>query len=322
MDIINDKYTLSIVVPIFNESDNIYAFYEKITKVLNELSEPYEIVFINDGSKDNSLDLLVELHEKDKKVKVINLSRNFGKEIAMTAGMDYSSGEAVIPIDADLQDPPEVIVSLFHKWREGYDVVYATRSSREGETWLKKWTSKMFYKIMGSLTKIEVPRDTGDFRLMDRKVVEALKELREHHRFMKGLFSWVGYKQIGVSYNRDPRYGGKTKWNLGKLFNFAIEGITSFSYIPLKFASLMGVIVSFLSFVYGIFIVIKTLIFGNPVGGYPSLIVIILFLGGIQLLTIGIIGEYIGRIYDETKKRTLYFVRDTIGFPKNDSFEN
>ena len=322
MDIINDKYTLSIVVPIFNESDNIYAFYEKITKVLNELSEPYEIVFINDGSKDNSLDLLVELHEKDKKVKVINLSRNFGKEIAMTAGMDYSSGEAVIPIDADLQDPPEVIVSLFHKWREGYDVVYATRSSREGETWLKKWTSKMFYKIMGSLTKIEVPRDTGDFRLMDRKVVESLKELREHHRFMKGLFSWVGYKQIGVSYNRSPRYGGKTKWNFGKLFNFAIEGITSFSYIPLKFASLMGVIVSFLSFVYGIFIVIKTLIFGNPVGGYPSLIVIILFLGGIQLLTIGIIGEYIGRIYDETKKRTLYFVRDTIGFPKNDSFEN
>lgn len=319
MDSVNDKCTLSIVVPIFNESDNIIAFYERTIKVLDELSEPYEIIFINDGSTDDSLDLLVELHKKDRKIKIINFSRNFGKEIAMTAGIDYASGEAVVPIDADLQDPPEVIVNLFDKWKEGYDVVYATRSSREGETWLKKWSSKMFYKVMCLLTNIEIPRDTGDFRLIDRKAVEALKRLREHHRFMKGLFSWVGYKQIGILYNRDPRYGGKTKWNFRKLFGFAIEGITSFSYIPLKFASLMGIIVSFLSFVYGIFIVIKTLIFGNPVHGYPSLIVIVLFLGGIQLLTIGIIGEYIGRVYNETKRRTLYFVRDTFGFSKSDS---
>jgi len=310
------KCTISIVAPAYNESNNIQPFYENIISVLEILGKPFEIIFINDGSRDNTLEILIGLHKKDKRVKVINLSRNFGKEIATTCGLDFSTGDAVIPIDTDLQDPPELIPELYKKWLEGYDVVYATRSKRKGETFLKKWTAGLFYKIINIFTKIDIPENTGDFRLLDRKVVDALKTLKEQHRFMKGLFSWVGFKQTGIMYDREPRFKGKTKWNYWKLFNFAIEGITSFSYTPLKFASFFGTLISIFSFFYAVFIIIKTLILGIDTPGYASTTVIILFLGGVQLLSIGIIGEYIGRIYNESKNRTLYFTRDVYGFDK------
>lgn len=304
------RITISIVVPMYNESENVFAFYEKVVNVLEKLCLPFEIVCVNDGSKDNTLELLLMLREKDPRIIVIDFSRNFGKEIALSAGIDFASGEAIIPIDADLQDPPELIPELVSKWREGYDVVYATRTQREGETFLKKFTSHVFYRIIRLLTRFDIPKDTGDFRLMDKRVVKSLKRLREQHRFMKGLFSWVGFKQISVPYQREPRFAGKTKWNYWKLWNFALEGITSFSYAPLQFATYFGLIVALFSFIYGTFLLIKTLFYGNPVPGYPSLMVVILFLGGVQLLTIGIIGEYIGRTYNESKRRPLYIVRE------------
>lgn len=307
---------ISIVVPVYNEAENIFAFYKRIVNVLENLGETFEIVFINDGSKDNSLDLLLTLHKEDSRIKVIDLTRNFGKEIALSAGLDYTWGKAVIPIDADLQDPPEVIAELMAKWREGFDVVFATRAEREGESWLKKTTSRLFYRIIRMLTKIDIPEDTGDFRLMDRRVVDSLKQLRENHRFMKGLFSWVGFRQAGITYNREPRYAGKTKWNYWKLWNFALEGITSFSYAPLQFATYFGLAVALFSFLYGTYLIILTLLYGNPVPGYPSLMVVVLFLGGVQLLTIGVIGEYIGRIYNESKRRPLYLIRESFGFDK------
>ncbi|MFZ5631249.1 MAG: glycosyltransferase family 2 protein [Bacillota bacterium] len=305
---------LSVVVPMYNEAENIDVFYSRAVKVLEDMGEPFEIVCINDGSKDNTLDLLLALREKDKRIKIVDLSRNFGKEIAMTAGIESSSGDAVIPIDADLQDPPELIPELVAKWREGYDVVYATRIKREGESWFKQWTAHIFYRIIGKLTRFDIPKDTGDFRIMDRKVVDALKQLREQHRFMKGLFSWVGFRQTSLPYYREPRFAGRSKWNYWKLWNFALEGITSFSYMPLQFATYFGFLVAAFSFIYGVYLIILTLLYSNPVPGYPSLMVVILFLGGVQLLTIGIIGEYIGRIYNETKRRPLYFVRDSFGF--------
>jgi polyisoprenyl-phosphate glycosyltransferase len=308
----------SIVVPVYNEEDSIIPFYERTKNVIESMNESFEIVFINDGSKDKTLSILIELNRKDERVKVVNFSRNFGKENAVTAGIDFAIGDAVIPIDVDLQDPPEVIVELSKKWKEGFDVVYATRSERKGETFIKKSTASLFYRLISSLTKINIPKDTGDFRLIDRKVVDALKELKETNRFMKGLFSWVGFNQTGILYQREPRFAGKTKWNYFKLFNFALEGITSFSNAPLKIASFFGFFISFLAIVYGSFFLVKTLVFGIDVPGYPSLIVIMLFLGGIQLICIGIIGEYLGRIYSETKKRPLYLVKSIYGI-KNKS---
>lgn len=318
---IKNKITLSIVVPMYNESENIFAFYEKVVSVLEKLGLYFEIVCVNDGSKDNTLELLLTLRDKDPRIIVIDFSRNFGKEIALSAGIDFARGEAIIPIDADLQDPPELIPELVSKWREGYDVVYATRTQRDGETIFKKFTSHFFYRIIRLLTRFDIPMDTGDFRLMDRRVVKSLKRLREQHRFMKGLFSWVGFKQVSVPYHRDPRFAGKTKWNYWKLWNFALEGITSFSYAPLQFATYFGLFVALFSFIYGTFLLVKTLFYGNPVPGYPSLMVAILFLGGVQLLTIGMIGEYIGRIYNESKHRPLYIVRDTYGI-SNSTLEN
>ena len=310
---IKNEIIISIVVPIYNEAENIFAFYERVVNILEKQGLPFEIVCVNDGSKDNSLELLLKLREKDQRIIVIDFSRNFGKEIALTAGIDFACGEAIIPIDADLQDPPELIPELLSKWREGYDVVYATRTQRDGETIFKKITSHAFYRIIKLMTRFDIPMDTGDFRLMDKRVVKSLKRMREQHRFMKGLFSWVGFKQISVPYHRDPRFAGKTKWNYWKLWNFALEGITSFSYAPLQFATYFGLSVALFSFVYGTFLLIKTLFYGNPVPGYPSLMVAILFLGGVQLLTIGMIGEYIGRTYNESKHRPLYIVRDTYG---------
>ena len=308
---------ISVVVPLYNEAENIDFLFDRLTKTLNDLNTSYEIVCINDGSKDITLDLLIAYHQKNPQIKVINLSRNFGKEIALTAGIDYANGAAVIPIDADLQDPPELIAELIKQWRKGYDVVYATRRSRQGETWLKRFTANAFYKVIDKMTVVPIPSNTGDFRLLDRKVVEAIKKLPERNRFMKGLFAWVGYKQTSVLFDREPRAKGSTTWNYWKLWNFALDGITSFSFVPLKVWSYLGLLISFLSLVYALFLILRTIVSGIDVPGYASLMVAVLFFGGIQLITLGVIGEYLGRVYEEVKGRPLYFVRESYGFPEN-----
>ena len=299
---------LSVIVPAYNEQEVLPEFHRRVTSVLQSLALDYEIVYVNDGSKDKTLELLQELQSDDRNTAIVDLSRNFGKEIALTAGLDYARGDAVVVIDADLQDPPELIPELISGWREGYDVVYATRAAREGETFMKKATAHLFYRVVQSISRFKIPEDTGDFRLLSRRAVDALKQLREQHRFMKGLFAWIGYPQKAVPYRRDPRFAGETKWNYWKLWNFAIEGITSFTIAPLKLATYVGLIVALGAFSYGGFIIVRTLIFGNPVAGYPSLLVAVLFLGGVQLVALGIIGEYLGRMFDETKGRPLYLV--------------
>jgi len=253
--------------------------------------------------------VLRALREVNPTMTIVNLSRNFGKEIALTAGLDYSCGDAAIVIDADLQDPPELIPTLIARWREdGADVVFAQRRSRAGEGWVKKITAYGFYRVLNSVSGQQVPVDTGDFRLLSRRAVEAVKQLREHHRFMKGLFAWVGFRQVAVPYERAPRLAGETKWNYWKLLNLSIEGITSFSIAPLRAASYIGLITATIAVIYGLYMMGRTILFGNPVAGYPSLLVIVLFLGGVQLLSLGIIGEYVGRIFNETKQRPLYLV--------------
>ena len=304
---------ISVVVPIYNEELNLDDLFAQLESVLEQMNTTYEIVCINDGSKDNTLNCLVKHHERNPAIKVVNLSRNFGKEIALTAGIDYSTGAAVIPIDADLQDPPELILELIAKWREGYDVVNATRRSRQGETWLKRFTANAFYSIIGRMISVPIPANTGDFRLLDRRVVEALKLLPERTRFMKGLFAWIGFKQTTIFFDRKPRFKGKTTWNYWHLWNFAIDGITSFSFLPLKVWGYIGLIISLLSFIYASFLIIRTLIFGIDSPGYASLMVAVLFLGGMQLLTLGIIGEYLSRVYEEVKRRPLYLVRECYG---------
>ena len=306
------KTLLSVVVPAYNEQEVITTFHERLTAVLNQLSLDREIVYVNDGSRDNTLDILRRLHEQDEHVCVVDLSRNFGKEIALSAGLEHAQGDAIIVIDADLQDPPELIPELLKEWQNGYDVVYARRTHREGETILKRLTAALFYRVMRKVGSVQLPEDTGDFRLLSRRAVNALNSFKEHHRFMKGLFAWIGFRQKAVNYERDPRHAGQTKWNYWKLWNFAIDGITSFTIAPLKFATYIGMFTSLLAFVYGSYMIIKTLLYGNPVPGYPSLIVIVLFLGGVQLMAIGVLGEYIGRIFTETKHRPLYFVNELL----------
>ncbi|MHB8422229.1 MAG: glycosyltransferase family 2 protein [Leptospirales bacterium] len=300
---------ISIVVPCYNEAGNIGSLYTRILSVMDSTGESWEMVCVNDGSRDNTLERLLSLHRKDARVHVIDLTRNFGKEAALTAGMENAQGNAIIPLDADLQDPPELIPAMIAKWREGYDVVNAVRAIREGESWLKRFTSYGFYRIINRLSPVDIPADTGDFRLISKPVLEALMQLPERRRFMKGLFAWVGFRTIEISYNRDPRFAGKTKWNYWKLWNFALEGITSFSQIPLQLASYLGFFVSLSSFIYAIFLVIRTLIYGNSVKGYPSLMVTLLFLGGVQLMALGVIGEYVGRTYEESKQRPIYLIR-------------
>lgn len=307
---------MSLIIPMYNESQNIEHLYKRVVSVLQKMKISFEIICINDGSSDDTLQKLLALSKKDRRIKVLDLSRNFGKEIAMTAGIDYASGNTVIPIDADLQDPPELIPALYKKWKQGYEVVYAKRSVRRGETFFKKATARLFYMLIKKLTQFDIPENTGDFRLMDRKVVTALNELRETHRFMKGLFSWVGFRQTEIVYDRDPRFAGVTKWNYFKLINLAIEGVTSFSHIPLRIAMYLGFVISFSSFAYAILVIIKRILYGDPVQGYASMMVVILFLGGIQLVAIGIIGEYVGRTYNESKRRPLYFIREQSGFDR------
>ena len=303
---------ISIVVPVYNEQEVLPDFHQRLSVVLNTLSFASEIIYVNDGSQDDTLAIIESLYRDDHRVAVVDLSRNFGKEIALTAGLHKARGDAVVVIDADLQDPPELIPELINEWHNGYDVVYAKRSRREGESFIKKATAHGFYRIMQRMGHVKLPEDTGDFRLLSRRAVDALNTLTEHHRFMKGLFTWIGYKQKAVLYERDPRQAGQTKWNYWRLWNFAIEGITSFTIAPLKFASYSGLIVALGALSYGIYFLVRTLLYGNPVPGYPSLIVIILFLGGVQLMFIGILGEYIGRIFTETKRRPLYFLNQSL----------
>lgn len=303
---------LSVLVPVYNEIDVLPEFHRRLTAVLGACAPTYEVMYVNDGSSDGSLAWLEDLCDRDPAVALVDLSRNFGKEIAMAAGLDHVVGEAVVVIDADLQDPPEVIPRLLEQWRAGYDNVFARRRRREGETWLKKASATWFYKLIGRLSRVDIPRDTGDFRLLSRRAVQALRQLREQHRFMKGLFAWIGYPSIAVEYDRDPRMAGQTKFNYWKLWNFAIEGITSFTIAPLKMATYFGLAVALAAFVAIVAIIVKTVLFGDPVKGYPSLMSVVLFLGGIQLLALGALGEYIGRMFNETKGRPLYFTKRCI----------
>lgn len=300
---------LSVVVPAYNEREVLPEFHRRTVDVLDGLNADWELIYVNDGSGDDTLDVLLRLRREEPRMIVVDLSRNFGKEIALTAGLDHARGDAVVVIDADLQDPPEVIPQLLEGWREGNDVVYARRIAREGETLVKKATARLFYRLIRRVSRIDIPEDTGDFRLLSRRALESLKRLREQHRFMKGLFAWIGYAQKAVLYRRDPRYAGRTKWNYWRLWGLALEGITSFTTAPLKVASYLGFATALVAFLYSMIIIYKTLVFGESVRGYPSLMVVILFLGGIQLIAIGIIGEYLGRMFDETKARPLYLVK-------------
>lgn len=307
-DRMQQPVTFSVVVPIFNEEAVLPAFHARLQRVMNELSTSYEIIYVDDGSRDRSLAVLFQLKQGDERVGIVELSRNFGKEAALTAGLDVSSGAAVVIIDADLQDPPELIPVLAAKWREGFDVVYATRTHRDGESFLKKLTAHWFYRVMGKLSETNIPADTGDFRVMSRRAVAALGQLREQHRFMKGLYAWIGFRQTSVLYRRDARASGKTKFNYRKLIRFAVDGITAFSTVPLKFATTIGLVVAVPSFAMAAFIVGKTLLYGDPVRGYPSMMTVMLMLGGLQLVFLGVLGEYVGRLFNEVKRRPVYLV--------------
>jgi glycosyltransferase involved in cell wall biosynthesis len=298
---------LSVVVPVFNEVETLLAFHARLAAAMQALG-PWEVVYVNDGSDDGSLPILQQLRRQDPRVAVVSLSRNFGKEAATTAGLDHASGAAVIVIDADLQDPPEAIPLLVDAWRQGFDMVCAQRRTRAGETWVKRATARLFYRLMRHAGRVRLPVDTGDFRLMSRRAVDAVRQLREQHRFMKGLFAWVGFPATSVLYDRGPRQGGTSKWGYWKLWNLALEGITSFTVMPLKIATYLGLAVALLSVIYSAEVVVKTLVRGNAVAGYPSLMAVILFLGGVQLVTLGVIGEYLGRVFNETKQRPLYLV--------------
>lgn len=300
--------SIDIIVPVFNEQTVLPLFQERIQSAMQNCDVEWRVIFIDDGSSDDSLAMMRTIHEADARFGYLSLSRNFGKEYAVTAGLDHASADAAVVIDVDLQDPPELIPEMVAQWHAGYDVVYATRKARHGESMAKKTTANLFYRTINSMSKIDIPKDTGDFRLMSRRAYQAVNKLRERNRFMKGLFAWVGYKQKQIFFEREPRAAGETKWNYSKLWRFALDGITSFSYLPLRFATWIGMTVAIFAFIYGAFIIAQTLIFGSDVPGYPSLMVVILFLGGIQLTALGIIGEYLGRMFNESKQRPLYLV--------------
>lgn len=300
--------SISVVAPAYNEQEVLVDFYRRVVDVLNATTAEYEIVLVNDGSTDSTLTLMHALRAMDSHVCVVDLSRNFGKEIALTAGLEHTSGQVVVVLDADLQDPPELIPQMLEIWREGYDVVYGVRTHRDGETWFKKISAKYFYQIIRAVSRVDIPKDTGDFRLMTRRAVVELSRLKEEHRFMKGLFAWIGFPSRPLYYRRDPRLAGTTKWNYWNLWNFAVEGLTSFSVAPLKVATYFGLSVASVSLLYAAFVIWKALVFGDSVKGYPSLMAVVLFLGGVQLVSVGVLGEYIGRIFNEVKNRPLYLV--------------
>ncbi|MFZ5698844.1 MAG: glycosyltransferase family 2 protein [Pseudomonadota bacterium] len=303
------KKLISVIVPAFNEEDVIDIFHASMSEVFDRLPQyRCEMIFVNDGSSDRTREIILALAGRDPRVSVISLSRNFGKEAAMTAGFDHARGDAVAIFDVDLQDPPDLLFQFVEHWEKGYDVVYAKRTHRDGESWVKKVTAAAFYRVIQKLSRVSIPQDTGDCRLMSRRVVQELIRLREHHRFMKGLFAWVGFPSIAVEYRRDPRVAGETKFNYWKLWNFALEGITSFTIAPLKIAMYVGFLIAAGAFLMGGWIVLKTLLWGEAVRGYPTLIVTVLCMGGVQLFFIGVLGEYLGRIFGETKNRPLYLV--------------
>lgn len=306
-----EKILCSVIVPMYNEEEVIPETYRRLTKVMDDINESYEIIFINDGSRDNTKAMLSELCKTDKRVKMIDFARNFGHQIAITAGMDYAAGDCMVIIDGDLQDPPELIPDMIEIWRSGFDVVYGKRKSRHGETFFKKFTAKIFYRLLGKLTDVDIPVDTGDFRLIDRKVCEALKQLPERSRYVRGLMSWVGFKQTAIEFERSERFAGETKYPLKKMLKLAMDGIMSFSYKPLRIASYLGTFLSLASFLYLIFVLLQKLIFPESAqSGWASIIAVSLFFNGIILLMLGIIGEYIGRIYDEAKGRPLYIISE------------
>lgn len=305
----------SVIVPVYNEEFVIQETYKRLKKVMDSTEETYEMIFVNDGSRDRTLEIVRAICKKDKRVKLLSFSRNFGHQIAITAGMDYSGGKAVVVIDADLQDPPEVILKMIEKWKKGYDVVYGKRLERKGETFFKKITAKVFYRILKGMTDVEMPVDTGDFRLIDRKVCDALKTLPERNRYVRGLVSWLGFKQTGVEFVREERFAGETKYPLKKMIVFAIDAMTSFSYKPLKIATFIGMAVSICSFAYLAFILLEKFFMNAPPGhGWTSIVAFSLFINGLMFIMLGIIGEYVGRIYDEVKDRPLYIIGDKDGF--------
>ena len=304
------KITYSIVAPIFNEIDSLPELYRRIAEVMNSNGEPWELILVDDGSTDGSTDKIRQLGKLDRKVRPVIFARNFGHQIAITAGWDFSRGAAVVIIDGDLQDAPEMILELAKKWKEGYEVVYAVRSEREGEGWFKKFTASMFYRIIYRITDVKIPVDTGDFRLMDRKVVDVLKQMHERHRFPRGMSAWVGFNQIGLKYKRSPRYAGVTKYPFSKMLRLALNAITSFSYFPLQVATFFGFFSAGLS-ILAIPLVIYLRVTGIPqFTGQATTLIAVLFLGGVQLISLGILGEYIGRLYDEAKGRPLYILRE------------
>ena len=297
---------------MFNEAPVLRLLMPRLDAALATIDAAVSVLFIDDGSTDATPHELAAIANNDARVSVLRLTRNFGKEAAMTAGLDHANADAVVILDADLQDPPEVIREFWARFEQGADVVYGVRMSRAGESWLKRFTAATFYRLIDRMSATPIPRDTGDFRLLSRRAVDALKQVRERHRFMKGLFGWVGFTQVPVHYHREPRAAGTSKFNFWKLWNFALEGITSFSTVPLRIATWIGLLTALVAFVYGAVIIAKTLIYGEPVRGYPSLMSVVLFLGGVQLVALGIIGEYLGRMYEETKRRPLYLIGDSI----------
>ena len=305
------KKLISILIPAYNEEEVLDMLMERLGKLAADQPRySWEFMFVNDGSRDRTLEIIKQYAERDTRVSYINLSRNFGKETAMIAGFDHVRGDAVVNIDADLQDPPELIPQMIKYWEDGYDDVFARRRSRAGESFVKKLTSQIYYKVLQRSTRIPIQIDTGDFRLLDRRCIDALKQFRESERYTKGMFSWIGYKKKEILYDRDPRAAGTTKWNYGKLVNLAIDGITSFTTAPLRVSTYVGFFVSVVAFVYILYLLIRPL-FGVPTGGgYSSIMAVVLFLGGVQLLSLGVIGEYVGRIFNETKNRPLYFVEE------------
>jgi glycosyltransferase involved in cell wall biosynthesis len=305
-----DRRSITFVIAAYNEQAALPLMHARLAAVMDALDADAQVLYVDDGSRDGTWDVMQQLAAADPRVGLLRLARNFGKELALTAGLDHVDTDAAMVLDADGQDPPELVPQFVAKWREGYDVVYGTRLRRDGETWLKRATAAAFYRVMGRLSDTSIPRDTGDFRLISRRVLDALRQMRERQRFMKGLFAWVGFRQVSFPYEREARVAGGSKFNYWRLWNLALEGITSFSTVPLRLATYVGVFTAIVAFAWGLWIIARTVLWGDPVQGWPSLMTAMLFLGGLQLVALGIVGEYLGRLYVEVKQRPLYLVGD------------